>query len=143
MQLHGSSSYHDDASARASLHYGWWDALVRLRRRVYPHLPFGDVEDALWRGERFIREWAAEAEIYGCQPIHILRPPGGAERKAGGLAWRWTDMMEPIGFQDRRILAAGPEGMVFVYGLGGDGSVRLLVGQERQGALDLAGLHRV
>ena len=139
-----AASVECDEEAGDQLHYGWWDALIRLRKRAYPNLTFGDVEDALWRGELFIREWAQEAENIGCQPIHILKPPSDVGKKDGGLAWRWTDVMEPIGFLDRTILAAAwGDGLVFAYGLERDGSVRTLLGEERRGALKIAGIQQV
>lgn len=120
------------------LRYRWYEALASLRYRSYPGVPFNRIYEAISIGEEFVEYFAAQAEAFGCQPVHILKPPPPGENRGGGLAWRWTEGMRPIGFGPR-LLVAGP-GFPFVYRLERTGEAPLVYGAERIAALQALGI---
>lgn len=126
------------------LHYRWHEGLASLRNRAYAALPYERIESALAIGDEFIELYAAQAEAFGCQPVHILKPPAEGRAVGGGLAWRWTiGGMKPLAFAPR-ILVAGfslrSPVAPFVYRLEATGDVTMLYDEERRAALFGAGL---
>lgn len=120
------------------LRYRWHEGLASLRSRSYAALTFDRVEQAIAIGDQFIEHFAAQAEAFGCQPVHLLKPPISGETRGGGLAWRWTEGMRPIGFGPRVLVASFAErsfAPAFVYRLEVSGEVTLLYGKERDEAL--------
>lgn len=126
------------------LRYKWHEALASLRHRDYPGIAYERIEAAIAIGDAFIEYYAAQAEQFGCQPVHILRPPPhGGENAGGGLAWRWSEYTRPIGFGPRLIvtsLTAREPFHPFVHRLCRSGDVEFVYGAERLDALRAIGL---
>lgn len=121
------------------LRYGWYEGLASLRTRSYPGLSFDRVELALYIAEEFTERFATQAEAFGCQPVHIMKPPE-ADGIGGGLAWRWSEWTKPIGFAPRVIVARLGVVPPWSWALGRDGSAVMQEPEAHAAALAAIGL---
>lgn len=108
--------------------YPWWDRWQSLRNRP---LPQAKAELALSIAASFIEEYAAESEVHGWQPIHIMRP-------FTGLAWAWPEL--PVVSTRPRLMAATIKPFDFIYKPNRNGTFSRVVGAERHRALMTFGL---
>lgn len=113
-----------DALFMGGLRYPWWERLDEVRSRILDTVTYAEAEEALAIGQMFIQEWAQEAELHGCQPVHVLRPPSAVGLKDGGLAWRWENGMEPVEYGPGCLTLASPfTSLARTFQLGRDGYV--------------------
>jgi hypothetical protein len=100
-----------------------------LTLRAYPETAINRVTAAIDMAAWFVENYAAEAELYGWRPIHIMRP-------AGGLAWRWWSLPAPaLDIGPHAMIADWSTGIPFAYRAHTAGNVEILTGLEREAVL--------
>lgn len=109
--------------------YPWWERWGSLTLRAYPETAINRVSAFIDGAGWFVENYAAEAELYGWRPIHIMRP-------GTGLAWRWWSLRDPhIEISDHGLIADWGHGIPFAYRAQPSGDVEILTGLEREAVL--------